>query len=148
MDAHLEHVPGLRTLTARGLAGGVLKDLGREADGALDAEVLALRTLDEVGGHYRAPNQPLFLLPPISLPSHSHIHSQYSSYFLSFLLSQSPKFVEKRTLLKRLDLPRGEGDTDAVDLGTFPELALLLLVVRHFVEAGLGRKDLTMDLDC
>lgn len=51
MDAHLKGIPGLGTLTTRGLAGGVLEDLGREADGALDAEVLALGTLDEVGGH-------------------------------------------------------------------------------------------------
>jgi hypothetical protein len=43
---------------------------------------------------------------------------------------------KKRTLLESLDLAGGEGDADAVDLGTFPELALLWLVVRHF-----GRKD-------
>lgn len=48
--------------------------------------------------------------------------------------------MSKLTLLKRLDLPRGEGDADAVDLGAFRELALLRLVVRHFEEFG-GRKD-------
>ena len=48
MDAHLEGVPGLRTLTVGGLTGGDLKDLGGETDGALDAELLVLRTVDEL----------------------------------------------------------------------------------------------------
>jgi hypothetical protein len=51
VDAHLVHVPGLGTLTARGLAGGDLEDLGGQTDGALDAEVLALGALDELGRH-------------------------------------------------------------------------------------------------
>jgi hypothetical protein len=49
VDAHLEAVPGLGTLTARGLAGGDLEGLGGQADGALDAEVLVLATLDDLG---------------------------------------------------------------------------------------------------
>lgn len=48
MDPHLEGVPSLRTLTARGLSGGNLQDLGGEADGALDAQVLALRAVDQL----------------------------------------------------------------------------------------------------
>lgn len=51
VDAHLEAVPGLGTLTARGLAGGDLEGLGGKADGALDAEVLVLGTLDDLGGN-------------------------------------------------------------------------------------------------
>ena len=51
MDAHLVHVPGLGTLTVGGLAGGDLERLGGEADGALDAEVLGLGALKELGGH-------------------------------------------------------------------------------------------------
>lgn len=49
VDLHLVAVPGLGTLTARGLAGGDAEDLGGEADGTLDTEVLVLGTLDEVG---------------------------------------------------------------------------------------------------
>lgn len=49
MNAHLVAVPGLGTLTARGLAGGDLEGLGGQADGALDAQVLGLGALDELG---------------------------------------------------------------------------------------------------
>lgn len=49
MDAHLVAVPGLGTLTARGLAGGDLEGLGGQADGALEAQVLALGALDDLG---------------------------------------------------------------------------------------------------
>lgn len=48
VDLHLVAVPGLGTLTARGLAGGDAEDLGGETDGSLDTEVLVLSTLDEV----------------------------------------------------------------------------------------------------
>jgi hypothetical protein len=48
VDAHLEAVPGLGTLTARGLAGGDLEGLGGQADGTLGAEVLGLSTLDDL----------------------------------------------------------------------------------------------------
>lgn len=48
VDAHLEAVPGLGTLTARGLAGGDLEALGGKADGALGAEVLVLSTVDDL----------------------------------------------------------------------------------------------------
>lgn len=49
MDSHLVGVPGLGTLTTRGLAGGDLEVLGGETDGALDAEVLRLCAVDELG---------------------------------------------------------------------------------------------------
>lgn len=49
VDAHLVEIPGLGTLTARGLTGGDLEVLGGQADGALDAQVLALGALDELG---------------------------------------------------------------------------------------------------
>lgn len=48
---HLVGVPGLGALTARGLAGGDLEVLGGHADGALDAEVLGLRAVDELLAH-------------------------------------------------------------------------------------------------
>ena len=48
VDAHLVGVPGLGTLTARGLAGGDLAVLGGQADGALDAKLLVLRAVDEI----------------------------------------------------------------------------------------------------
>jgi hypothetical protein len=106
VDSHLVAVPGLGTLTTRGLAGGDLQDLGGEADGSLDAEVLGLGALDEVGGDYRA-------------TSASSSFSCFSSLI-------------ERTLLESLDLAGSQGDTDAVDLGALPELALLRFVVRHF----------------
>lgn len=46
----LELVPGLGTLTARGLAGGDAEDLGGEADGTLYAEVTIATTGDEIAG--------------------------------------------------------------------------------------------------
>lgn len=49
VDAHLEAIPGLGTLTARGLAGGDLEGLGGKTDGALDAEVLGLGALEDLG---------------------------------------------------------------------------------------------------
>lgn len=49
VDAHLEAVPGLGTLTARGLAGSDGQALGRQADGALGAEVLGLCAVDDLG---------------------------------------------------------------------------------------------------
>ena len=72
VDAHLVGVPGLGTLTARGLAGGDLQVLGGQTNGALNAELLVLGTVDE-------------------------------------LLAD---------LLEGLDVARGEGDADLVDLGT------------------------------
>ena len=51
VDAQLVVVPGLRTLTARRLTGGVRENLGREADRALHVELLVLRAVDEVAAH-------------------------------------------------------------------------------------------------
>ena len=48
MNAHLIRIPGLTPLTAGGLPRGDLEALGRETDGALDEEVLALGALDEL----------------------------------------------------------------------------------------------------
>ena len=48
MDPHLKGVPGLGTLTARGLTGGDPEGLSGQADGALDAELLVLRAVDEL----------------------------------------------------------------------------------------------------
>jgi hypothetical protein len=81
VDAHLEGVPGLGTLTARGLTGGDLQVLGGQTDGALDAELLVLGTVDELLAH----------------------------------------------LLEGLDVARGEGDADLVDLGAFAEVLLGLV---------------------
>jgi hypothetical protein len=47
VDAHLEGVPCLGTLTARSLTGGDLQALCGQADGALDTEFLVLRAVDE-----------------------------------------------------------------------------------------------------
>jgi len=48
VDLHLITVPGLGTLTARGLTGGDAENLGRETNGSLDTEVLVLGTLDQI----------------------------------------------------------------------------------------------------
>ncbi len=48
MDSHLESIPGLGTFTTGCLSGGDLESLGRKSDGALDAEFLALGTLNEL----------------------------------------------------------------------------------------------------
>lgn len=49
VNVHGEHIPGLGTLTVRGLTSGNLEVLGGKADRALDAEVLGLGTLNELG---------------------------------------------------------------------------------------------------
>ncbi|GMT29333.1 hypothetical protein PFISCL1PPCAC_20630, partial [Pristionchus fissidentatus] len=51
VNAHLVAVPGLGTLSARGLAGGDAKHLGGHADGALNLELLLLGTVDEESAH-------------------------------------------------------------------------------------------------
>jgi hypothetical protein len=48
VDSHLKRIPSLRTFTAGCLSGGDLKGFGRETDGALDAEVLGLSTINEL----------------------------------------------------------------------------------------------------
>lgn len=47
-STYLVVVPGLGTLTARGLAGGDAKDFGRHAHWALDLQVLVLCALDQL----------------------------------------------------------------------------------------------------
>lgn len=47
MDSHLESIPGLGSFTTGCLSGGDLEGLGRETDGTLNAELLALGTLDK-----------------------------------------------------------------------------------------------------
>ena len=52
MDTHFVVVPGLRTLTARRLAGSVRQHLGRKTHGTLDVKLLVLRTVHKVAAHY------------------------------------------------------------------------------------------------
>merc|ERR1712141_769551 len=47
VDPHLEAIPGLGTLTARGLTGRDPQGLVGHANGALDLEVLVLGALDQ-----------------------------------------------------------------------------------------------------
>lgn len=47
MDSHLEAIPSLGSFTTGCLSGGNLQCLGWQTDGALDAEILGLGTLDE-----------------------------------------------------------------------------------------------------
>merc|ERR1712111_177642 len=49
VDPQLEPVPGLGTLTARGLPGGDPQGLGGHPHWALDLELLLLGSLDQVG---------------------------------------------------------------------------------------------------
>jgi len=48
---HFKGIPGVGTLTARGLAGGDLQGLGGHAHWALDLQLLVLGTLDQVIAH-------------------------------------------------------------------------------------------------
>lgn len=52
MNAHLIRIPRLTPLTARRLPGRDLQALGRQADGALDAEILALGPLDQLLAYF------------------------------------------------------------------------------------------------
>jgi len=103
VNPHLEAIPGLRTLTTRSLTGGDLEDLGWEADGSLNTEVLSTRSL--------APYPPS-LNPKLTLGSGT--------------LNQVGG-----DLLQGLDLPGGESDTDLVDLGAIAQISLFWFVVRH-----------------
>ena len=42
----------VRTVTARRLAGGDLKNLGGDADGTLHLQALLLGDADQIGAHY------------------------------------------------------------------------------------------------
>lgn len=57
VDAHLEVVPSLGTLTTGRLSGGVRKNLGGETDRALNTELLVLGTVHKVSANYRAVNR-------------------------------------------------------------------------------------------
>jgi hypothetical protein len=50
VDLHLEHIPSLGTLTVRCLTSRNLQVLGWQTDWALDAQILALGSVDELGG--------------------------------------------------------------------------------------------------
>ena len=52
MNPHLKRIPRLTALTTRRLPGRDLQTLGRQADGALDAEILRLGALDELLAHF------------------------------------------------------------------------------------------------
>jgi hypothetical protein len=51
VDAHLKAIPGVGTLTARGLTGGDTKSLGRKTDRSGMDEVLLLGTTNEIGAY-------------------------------------------------------------------------------------------------
>merc|ERR1712224_599735 len=51
VDAHLETIPRVGTLTARRLPRGDAQLLGWHAHGSLDPELLALGAADQVGAH-------------------------------------------------------------------------------------------------
>jgi len=48
VDAHLEAIPGLGSLSAGSLAGRDAEDLSRHAHGALDLQLLVLSTTDKI----------------------------------------------------------------------------------------------------
>lgn len=53
VDAHLEAVPGVGTLSAGRLTGGDLENLGGHAGGSLDLNTLILGSTDEIGADCR-----------------------------------------------------------------------------------------------
>lgn len=48
VDSHLEAVPGVGSVTARGLASGDVENLGGDTDGALDTDVLVLGSTNNI----------------------------------------------------------------------------------------------------
>ena len=78
-----------KSTATHSLTGGDLEDLGGEADGALDTELLVLCPVDQVRRDYEA-----------------HKADALDS-----------RDQQKRTLLKVLDIAARERDTDFVDLG-------------------------------
>lgn len=52
MDPHLVHIPRLTALSTGRLPGGDFQRLGRQAHGALDAQVLGLGPLEELGADF------------------------------------------------------------------------------------------------
>ena len=50
VDLHLVAVPGVETVTARGLAGGDAQGAGGQADGAADLDLLLVGAGHQVGG--------------------------------------------------------------------------------------------------
>ena len=94
VDAHLETIPRVGTLTARGLAGGDPELLGREADRALDLEVLVLGSALEISAHCTAG----------------------AGVLISRVLGYVGILRRALTLLKVLHVESGEGDADLVDL--------------------------------
>jgi hypothetical protein len=125
VDAHLKGVPGLGTLTARGLAGGDLEALGGQTDGALDAELLVLGTVDELLAH---------LLEGLNVArGHCQIVSHDPAKYAIFPVPVAGSFSSyNRPSISRIANIGGlTSDPDLVDLGTIAEVTLLRLVVRH-----------------
>ena len=52
MDSHLEMLPAVGTLTARGLAGGDAQELGGHADGTGHLHLLIKGNALDIGAHY------------------------------------------------------------------------------------------------
>jgi len=52
VDLEFVTVPGFGTLTARGFTSGNLQDLGGESDGSLDAKVLVVCSVYEIGREF------------------------------------------------------------------------------------------------
>jgi hypothetical protein len=52
VNAHLEHIPGLASLTTGCFSGCDLQGFGGEADGAFDAQVLGFGPLKELSAHF------------------------------------------------------------------------------------------------
>jgi hypothetical protein len=52
VNSHLKHIPRLAALAAGCLSGRDLQSFGGETDGALDAQVLRLGALEELGAHF------------------------------------------------------------------------------------------------
>lgn len=52
MNPHLKHIPRLASFTTRRLPCGDLQSFGGEPDGTLDAEVLGLGALEELGADF------------------------------------------------------------------------------------------------
>jgi hypothetical protein len=131
VDAHLEAVPGLGTLTTGRLAGGVLEELGGEADGALDAEVTVLGAVDEVRRDWRKKSATVQMQGSLHATEDKKWKTVVVLYTVSTSTSISCPCDVLLTLLEVLHVARGEGDADLVHLGGGASL-LEVLLGSHF----------------
>jgi hypothetical protein len=110
VDAHLEAVVGVGTLTARRLARGDAERLGRQTDRALHLEALLLGTADQVSADLSERHS---RTPEVS-DERASVRSVHSGSRANRVRLNASTATH---LLEVLDAARGQRDPNAVDLG-------------------------------